>query len=170
MSIQKLVTVSLLLFVGVTIGVVVTKGFRSPVPAEPADSKEVASGEAASANSAANGLREGLIAYYFHSDTRCPTCRTIEAFAEEAIAEQFQEELASGEVQWRVLNYEQPDSQAQVERYQIIAPTVVLSKIEEGAETSWTSLDKVWQLTHEKAEFIDYVQAEASKLQPKRGG
>jgi hypothetical protein len=111
-----------------------------------------------------------LIAYYFHSDTRCPTCRTIEAFAEEAIAEQFPEELASGEVQWRVLNYEQPASQAQVERYEIIAPTVVLSKIEEGAETSWTSLDKVWQLTHEKAEFIDYVQAEASKLQPKRGG
>jgi hypothetical protein len=80
------------------------------------------------------------------------------------LAAGFAEELAKGEVQWRVLNYEHPENRSLVERYQIVAPIVVLSKVKDGTETSWSSLDKVWQLTHDKAEFVRYVREEANQL------
>ena len=43
-------------------------------------------------------------------------------------------------------------------------PMVVLVKREGGAETSWKSLDRVWELTGEKDEFVQYVQEETRSL------
>ena len=40
-----------------------------------------------------------VIAYYLHGNFRCITCRTIEAYAEEAITKGFADELASGRLE-----------------------------------------------------------------------
>ena len=51
-------------------------------------------------------VSEGLVVYYFHGNTRCPTCRSIESQAHEVVQSDFAAELKSGAVSWKMLNYE----------------------------------------------------------------
>ena len=156
MSLKNVASVSLLLFVAASIYVLVVKSLReSPsatvTPTDAADEEP---------------LQDGMIAYYFHSSVRCVSCETIESYAREAIETGFGDQIKGGSVQWRVLNYEESAHQNAVAKYEIIAPVVVLSRIEEGRETEWASLDRVWQLTDDKEAFVAYVQEEAHSLLP----
>ena len=51
---------------------------------------------------------DGLVVYYFHSNTRCPTCQSIESQAKDTVQTDFASQLTSGTIVWKVLNYEQP--------------------------------------------------------------
>ncbi|MEQ8789828.1 MAG: nitrophenyl compound nitroreductase subunit ArsF family protein [Pirellulaceae bacterium] len=164
---KKTATVGLLLFVGATLGALLINSLPARDARDQADAPPAAESSAASvaSPSADAALQEGMVAYYFHSDTRCPTCRTIESLAQQAVEDGFAKELAAGTVQWRVVNYQRPESQSAVERYEIVAPIVVLSKVQGGEEIAWKSLDDVWRLTDDKAKFVTYVQEEAKNLQ-----
>ncbi|MCO6454467.1 MAG: hypothetical protein J5I93_04045 [Pirellulaceae bacterium] len=166
---KRILTAGLLLFVGVTLGVIVSRGERpATAPAASVETTEAAGelDKAATEVTAAPPIRDGVVVTYFHSQTRCPTCRTIESLAHEAVESRFADELAGGSVQWRTLSYEAPANQQQAERYQVLAPTVVVSRVAQGQETGWSRLDRVWQLTDDRAAFADYVQEEMLKLWP----
>ena len=51
-----------------------------------------------------------VIAYYFHTNTRCSTCVKIEQYSHEAIELGFPYELKNGTLELRVVNYEQPEN------------------------------------------------------------
>lgn len=147
-------TVALLLFVAASIVVLVVKSLRQNPQAE-ASLPQTATGAAA-----AEMPSDGLVAYYFHSNTRCPTCQSIEAYAHEAIETGFADDLKEGRIRWRVLNYEKPENTGLAQKYEIAMPMVVLARMEGGTEKGWKSLDRVWELTGEKDEFVKYVQEE----------
>lgn len=107
---------------------------------------------------------DGLIVYYFHSNIRCATCQKIESNAEQAIASRFADELASGDISWRVVNYESPENAHFALEYEIAAPTVVLVRREAGQNSQWRSLSRVWELVGDKSAFADYVEQEAEIL------
>ena len=50
----------------------------------------------------AENASDGLIVYYLHSKTRCPTRRSIESQADEVVHADFASELQSGAVAWKV--------------------------------------------------------------------
>ena len=56
----------------------------------------------------AETVSDGLVVYYFHSNIRCPTCRSIESQAQETVQTHFASQLGNGEVIWKIVNYEQP--------------------------------------------------------------
>ncbi len=163
MNPKNAVSTALLLFVAASILVLAVKSLRQNPAAE-------ASAQSAAASSAAEVPSDGLVAYYFHSNTRCPTCQSIEAYAHEAIETGFADALQEGRIQWRVLNYEKPENSGLARKYEIALPMVVLAKREGGAETSWKSLDRIWELTGEKGEFVQYVQEETRSLLEGSGG
>ena len=108
----------------------------------------------------------GLVAYYFHGDVRCPTCRTIESYAKEALTSRFSDELASGAISWRVVNYETLGNAHFADEYEIAAPTVVLVRREAGKDAQWQNLSRVWELVGDKPAFVDYVAQETAALLP----
>jgi len=71
-------------------------------------------------------MQDGVVVYYLHSNTRCPTCQTIEAYAKEAVETGFAEELKNGKIQWRIINYESPGNEHYATDYQIVARTSCL--------------------------------------------
>ncbi len=101
-----------------------------------------------------------VIAYYFHSTRRCVSCKKIEAYSREAIETGFPEALESGELELLILNTDEPEYKHFLEDYQLYTKSLVLSKIEDGEETEWKNLDKVWRLIRDKNSFIEYVQTE----------
>ena len=81
-----------------------------------------------------------LIAYYLHGKVRCVTCNDIEKTAKEAVEAGFAEDLKSGRIEWRAVNYEEPGNEHFATDFKLAAPCVVLSTLRDGRQTSWKSL------------------------------
>ncbi len=110
--------------------------------------------------------REGrfVIAYYFYGDKRCNTCRTIEAYAAEAIATGFAGSIDSGEMVWQAVNVDAPGNEHFVDDYMLASKTVVLVEVVDGEETKWEQLNKVWELVDDKDAFVEYVQESTAEF------
>ncbi|UCE61623.1 MAG: hypothetical protein JSU63_07715 [Phycisphaerales bacterium] len=102
-----------------------------------------------------------LIAYYFHRTQRCRTCLKIEAYAEEALKDTFPEALQSGELEWHVVNVEEPQNEHFVQDYELASSSLVLVDTSDGAQLEWRNLDSVWELVGDELEFKAYVAGEA---------
>ena len=106
----------------------------------------------------------GVVVFYFHGNTRCPTCRSIEAQAHDLVTSRSANELADGQLTWQVVNYETPADAHYVDDYEIVAPIVILSLRRDGTQTDWRSLDRVWELVGDGPAFATYVQQEIGDM------
>jgi hypothetical protein len=104
--------------------------------------------------------RHKVIAYYFHTDTRCSTCMKIESYSREAIEQGFAKELQGGKLELRVVNYEKPQNRHFMKEYKLVSKSLVLVNMVDGRQTEWTNLKMVWQLTGRKDAFLNYVRRE----------
>ena len=100
-----------------------------------------------------------IVVYYFHGNVRCVTCRTIEAYAKEAIQTGFVDELNDGRLEWRVVNIEDPGNEHFVQDFQLSTRSVVLERIANGKRQEWKNLERVWELVRgDKEDFLKYIQ------------
>jgi hypothetical protein len=98
-----------------------------------------------------------VIVYYFHSTFRCPTCYKLEQYSKEAIENNFKDALASGKLEFKVINIEDKDNKHYVKDYQLYTKSLILSLIKDNKEAKWINLDKIWEYVGNKERFIDYV-------------
>jgi hypothetical protein len=160
---KSLLALVLLTFVAASIVGLAVRSLRQQPPQQ-AEAETTAAG--AAAETEARTISDGVIVYYFHGKVRCPTCRKIEAYAHEAVEIAFGPQLKSGDLQWKVVNYEAAGQEHFAEDYNIIAPTVVLVQMRHGAQQQWKNLDLVWELVFsgDKQSFLEYVQEETRAL------
>lgn len=154
MNAKNFLSIGLLLFLAIAVVTTIVRESGKETQPSPAD--------AALADAALP--QNGLVAYYFHGEVRCPTCRNIEAYAHEAMESGFAEELASGQVEWRVVNYETPANAHFTNDYEIVFPTIVLVRTIDGHSIEWHNLTRTWELVGDKEAFIEYVQLETKEL------
>lgn len=109
-------------------------------------------------------MQDGVRVYYLHTNTRCTNCRAIEAYAQEAVANGFADQVRNGTVEWQVVNYETPGNEHLASDYQVVAPMVVLVKFADGKQTNWRALPEVWQHVDDKPAFIAFVQENLRQL------
>ena len=105
-------------------------------------------------------LDHKVIAYYFHGEMRCITCLAIEDQARSAIEKAFARELESGTLQWRAVNYDQPDNEHFIEKYDLAMSSLVLVHADNGEQMEWKVLADVWELVDLIDSFDQYVQDE----------
>ena len=111
-----------------------------------------------------DAVADGVVAMYFHGNARCATCKKIEAYADEAIAQGFVDELESGRLTWRVVNIDESANKHFIEDFQLVTRSVVLVEYRDGKVLRWENLDKVWQLVRSKDKFVSYVEGETSEF------
>lgn len=180
MSAKSVVTLVLLVFVGLCVVSLTVNGLNhtgsgtvGQVPAaslgnagaggdpgsagSPGDAGQSAQ-TAARAPHAAPASGISVQAIYFHGNIRCPTCRRIEQYAHEAIQSAFADQLQSGKVGWKVINYEEPGNRLYLWRYQLVAPSLVLVQLEGGREVKYENLMQVWELAGNPPAFFKFVQ------------
>jgi hypothetical protein len=155
---KTILTVALLAFVACSVVYLIVDEIRAAVASRPLH-------QAAGSEATVVSLDDRLIAYYFHATARCATCRTIEAFTQEAILGGFEEAIADGRLEWKVLNYEESPHRHFVKDYDLYANTVVLVEFRNGKQTRWKTLDEVWNLTDDKPAFLRYVRGEVRDYQ-----
>ncbi len=103
---------------------------------------------------------DGVVAFYFHGNVRCATCKKIEAYADEAVHQGFPEALQNGALEWRVVNIDEKENQHYIQDFQLVTRSVVLVEFDGETVVRWKNLDKVWQLVRSKDGFVQYVQDE----------
>jgi uncharacterized protein YfkK (UPF0435 family) len=161
---QTLLTGALLLLVGAAFGAIVVKlAGKESSTGNPQSASPSAQSVAATQGSP-QPVQDGVIVYLFHGNVRCPTCLAIEATTKEVLKTRFAETLQSGKVIVKELNYEEPANKDYIQKYQLIAPTVVMVKIEKGRETHFENLMDVWQLVGEKERFSRFIESNLQKL------
>lgn len=109
-------------------------------------------------------VNDGIVAYYFHGNVRCATCRAIEAQAERAIHEAFAAQLEDGTLAWQVVNLEQPENEHFTHDFQLTTKSVVLAEYRDGKVVRFANLDQVWQLVRSEDRFAAYVQDETRRF------
>jgi len=110
-------------------------------------------------------VRDGLLVYYLHGNTRCPTCRAIESQAKETVETRFASQLSDGKIVWKTVNYEQDAAgKPLATQFEIQMPVVVLAKMKDGQVQDWRRLDQVWAVVGDKPAFVQYVQGEIEAM------
>ncbi len=99
-----------------------------------------------------------VVAYYFHVTARCSTCKTIQAYTEDALATGFRDALASGDLEWRPVNIQRAENRHFVQDYKMYARSVVIVRYRDGAQVEWRNLEEIWNLLESKPAFAKYVQ------------
>jgi hypothetical protein len=116
------------------------------------------------AASAATDGTDGVVAFYFHGNVRCATCRTIEAYAGDAVHAGFADELDGGALTWRVVNVDEPENTHFIQDFQLVTRSVVLAELRNGKVVRFKTLDKVWQLVRTRDDFVEYIQNETREF------
>jgi len=162
MTLKDATTNSLLMFVAATCVVLIVRALPPTQQAQQAAASLSAPPGGAAVQKAdgtpALALQDGVKVYYLHGNVRCPTCRSIEAYAQEAVETGFADELKSGQIQWQVVNYESPGNEHFATDYEVVAPNVVLVKFKGGKQVAWKGLPEVWEHVGDKAAFVSFVQ------------
>jgi len=105
-----------------------------------------------------------VVVYYFHGKVRCPTCNSIESYAQEAVQSGFSAQLDDGRLQWRVVNYEESGNEHFATDYKLFAPCVVLVTMHGGKQAQWRSLPEVWEHVGDKPKFIEFVKKNVKEV------
>jgi len=100
----------------------------------------------------------GTLVYYFHGTSRCATCRTIEAYAHEAVTSGFAADLEARRLEWHVVNVDEPANRHFVDDFQLYTRAVVV--VDAKDPKRFEVLDRVWQLAGDKPAFQKYVDQE----------
>jgi hypothetical protein len=100
-----------------------------------------------------------VVAYYLHGTMRCPTCHKLEQYSKEAIEANFKHAIASGKLEYKVVNVEDKGNEHYANDYQLYTKSLILSLVKDGKEVKWKNLDKIWEYVGNKQKFLDYVKA-----------
>jgi hypothetical protein len=115
--------------------------------------------EQAAEEAAEQAAERKVTVYYFHGNKRCKTCRTIEAYTEQTLEDRFHEELGSGRLEWRVLNYEEPSNEHYLDDFGLYSSAVVLVESEGERRLRHEILTDVWTLVRDKQGFFAYINS-----------
>lgn len=113
---------------------------------------------AAHAAHAAETPSERVTVMYFHRTERCPTCRKMGSYSEEAVKAAFAKQISSGNVAFHYVDFQKPENATLAKGYKIAGPALVVTKIKDNKVERWKPLPKIWELVSKKDDFYKYVQ------------
>jgi hypothetical protein len=109
-------------------------------------------------------MKSKVVAYYFHTTYRCPTCLKIEQFSKEAIEQYFSQELQDGRLTFKSVNIDEEENSHYIKDYQLFTKSLVLVSYAGDKQKAWKNLTQVWVYVGEREKFFQYVKDETAKF------
>jgi hypothetical protein len=109
---------------------------------------------------AAQGDSLRFVAYYFHGNVRCATCRKLEQYSRDAVAEGFPRELATDRLRWLTVNVDKKENAHFTKDFGLYTRSLVLVAERGGKTVRWKNLERIWELVRDPGAFEKYVQGE----------
>lgn len=108
-------------------------------------------------------LPDRVAVYYFHATIRCHGCLWIEATTDSTIRTAFAPALKEGRLEWRSMNFEEPENQALAQQLKIEGSTLVIAQVVGGEIVRSEQLDQTWYLVDKPAALFDLVHEHIAK-------
>ncbi len=155
-----------------TVRAVVTAPADSPNPGEKTEKKPTPNSEVSQAEPKPKSpdtqippvAKSKVVAYYFYTDYRCPTCLKIEKFSKEAIEQYFSKELQQGKLTFKSVNIDDPENAHYIQDYQLSFKSLVVASYVGGKQTAWKNLTLVWEYVGDRDKFFQYLKDETAKF------
>ena len=149
-KLKKIVTQLLLVFVFVSIGFALGRNSAKR------GTSAVSSGNNTVGNATVAINTPHIIVYYTHGMIRCAECNNIENTTHSILEKNFKNELISGAIQWRVVNFQ--DDEKFAEKFDVSASGVILAVIKNEKVVKIEKLEKVWTLIATPKKFKAYIE------------
>lgn len=104
-------------------------------------------------------LSNGVVLDYFTFGKRCATCVRMEAWTKEAVEAEFADALKEG----RLIMRTQDGDPATIQKYGLTTKSLVLRKVQNGKESAWQNLDRIWELSTDEAAYKSYIAEQVKK-------
>ncbi len=104
-----------------------------------------------------------LVAFYFHGDFRCDSCKKIEQYSREAVEKYFADQLKTGELVFKVINMDRPENKHFINDYQLYTRSLVIAEFKGTTQVRWKNLAEVWNNLDDQEAFYYYVKTEIQK-------
>lgn len=162
--IKKILTILLSVFLVISVGYLIVK--KKQASGSPESSKE-----ARKAKKVDSQTEYVISVYYFYSEPRCHTCKTIEKYSKLVVNKGFKDELQNDKIEWKLIDMKKAENKHYVEDYDLYTKSLVISVRERdtGKEVEWKNLKRVWKLVDDKEKFTTYVTEKINKFLTKYG-
>jgi hypothetical protein len=107
---------------------------------------------------AADAPSDRVVAMYFHRTQRCPTCLRMGSYSEEAVTSGFAQQIEKGKVAFYYIDFQDAKNSALTNGYGVSGPTLIVAKIAGNKVAQYRNLQEIWEKSHDKTAFIEYVQ------------
>jgi hypothetical protein len=165
-KLKQIIKITLLIFIAASIFFAIYNEFNKSgkTATSPANSTvgTLSQPRANDRSSTTSTVNDKIIVYYFHGNARCQSCLLIEKYSHAAIEDKFKNELKNGELEWRVINVEEPRNSHYVQDYRLYTKSLILSLVKKGQQKNWKNLEKVWTYLRNEDDFYSYVQNEVA--------
>ena len=108
---------------------------------------------------AADPPSDRVVAMYFHRTERCPTCRKMGEYSEEAVKQGFADQIRDGSVTFHFVDFQKKQNAALAKGYKVDGPALLVVKIAGNKVVKYKDLEDIWTKVRDKSEFIKYVRA-----------
>lgn len=116
------------------------------------------------------GCRSKVVVHYFHRKVRCRECLAVEDLSKRIVAEEFQELVASGRLEFRSVLLDDPDNWHYVDEFLLTSPSLVIAETRDSGVVRWKKLDAVWDLIGTPSELRSYVVEAIEEYVRETGG
>jgi hypothetical protein len=99
---------------------------------------------------------------YFHRTQRCPTCRKMGSYAEEAVRTGFAPQIQDGSVAFYYVDFQDKQNEKLAKGYDVSGPALIVAKIKGKKVKQFKDLDDIWTHVTDKEAFLKYVRENVS--------
>ncbi len=99
-----------------------------------------------------------VVAIYFHRTQRCPTCKKMGSYSEEAVGKKFAPQVSRGEVAFYYVDFQDRKNAALAKRYSVTGPALIVARLRDNKVVESTNLKDIWSKVADKPGFLTYVQ------------
>ena len=102
-------------------------------------------------------VKERVAVMYFHRTQRCPTCKKMGSYSEEA-TKAVAKGQAKGKVSFYYVDFQDEKNAAYKKAYNISGPALIVAKVKGSNVTEYKNLKDIWTKVRDKEQFMKYVK------------
>lgn len=104
-----------------------------------------------------------VVVMYFHRTQRCPTCKRMGSYTEEAVLKGFPKQIEEGTVEFHYVDFQDEKNAALTQGYKVGGPSLVVAHIVGNKVKETKNLTEIWTKNRDKDVFLKYVRDNVEK-------
>jgi thiol-disulfide isomerase/thioredoxin len=117
-----------------------------------------AADEAKKSDKPAAAPADRVVVMYFHRTVRCPTCKRMGSYTEEAVLKGFPKEIKNKIVEFHFIDFQDENNEALTKGYKVVGPSLIVARVVGNKVKEFKNLTEIWEKKDDKDVFLKYVR------------